>query len=61
MDQTQLYSHLERLERHHHTLDQNITEGFTFYLDDATLSKMKQERLMVKRQIVELKEQLGIK
>ena len=49
---------LAELEKTHKTLDENIKRGYTNYLDDLGLSKMKQEKLIVKRQIEELKVQL---
>ena len=61
MDEMQIYSHLERLERRHRDLDKHIAEGFSLYIDDRSLGKMKQERLMVKQEIVKIKESLDIK
>ena len=49
---------LAELEKTHKTLDESIKRGYTNYLDDLGLSKMKQEKLIVKRQIEELKVQL---
>ena len=49
---------LKELQTRHKTLDENIRRGYTNYLDDAHLGKMKQEKLMLKRQIVELETRL---
>lgn len=50
---------LQELQTRHKKLDENIKRGYTNYLDDACLGKMKQEKLYVKRRIVELQEQLA--
>ena len=44
-------SHLEQLEMKHRELDNKIKEGYTNYLSDASLHKMKQEKLQLKDQI----------
>ena len=54
----QLEDELTELEQHHKLLDENIKRGYTNYMDDASLGKMKQEKLVVKRQIEETKEKL---
>jgi len=48
-------SHLEQLETKHRELDRLIKEGYTNYLADEHLTKMKQQKLLLKRQIEELK------
>ena len=48
-------SHLEQLELRHRELDRLIKEGYTNYVADENLTKMKQEKLQLKRQIEELK------
>ena len=53
-----LESKLAELEQYHKTLDNNIKRGYTNYLDDAHLSKMKQEKLYIKRNIEEIRLQL---
>ena len=47
-------SHLEELQRRHKELDKLIKEGYTNYLSDENLVKMKQEKLAIKRQIEKL-------
>jgi len=49
---------LKELQTRHKTLDENIKRGYTNYLGDQHLGKMKQEKLMLKRQIVDLETKL---
>jgi hypothetical protein len=46
-----LENKLVSLNQRHKQLDENIKRGYTNYMDDAGLSKMKQEKAQVKRQI----------
>ena len=46
---------LDQLIARHRELDRKITEGYTDYLDDASLHKMKQEKLYIKDEIERLK------
>ena len=39
---------LEQLIARHRELDEKITKGYTDYLDDTSLNKMKQEKLHIK-------------
>lgn len=55
---TQLEYDLNRLEKRHAMLDTNIARGYTNYLDDVHLHKMKQEKAIVKRQIEETRHRL---
>jgi len=52
-------SHLEELELRHRELDKRIKQGYTDYLDDASLHKMKQEKLAIKDRITKLKQQVA--
>lgn len=52
-------SHLEELELRHRELDKKIKEGYTDYLDDASLHKMKQEKLHIKDRIERLKQKVA--
>jgi len=52
-------SHLEQLELKHRELDRKIQKGYTDYLDDASLGKMKQEKLYIKDQIEKLKQKVA--
>lgn len=49
---------LKELQDRHKKLDENISRGYTNYLDDQHLGKMKQEKLMIKRRIVDLETRL---
>ena len=53
------FSHLEQLELKHRELDRKIKEGYTDYLDDASLAKMKQEKLFIKDQIEQLRKKVA--
>jgi hypothetical protein len=44
---------LEALRQQHADLDRKIQEGYSHYLDDAHLQKMKHEKLTLKRRIAE--------
>jgi len=52
-------SHLEQRELKHRELDRKIKEGYTDYLDDASLAKMKQEKLFIKDQIEQLRKKVA--
>lgn len=52
-------SHLEQLELKHQELDKKIKEGYTNYLDDSSLHKMKQEKLHIKDQIEQVKKKVA--
>jgi len=60
MDRIALEDELSELEQHHQRLDENIKRGYTNYLDDANLGKMKQEKLQIKRSIESIRRQLGL-
>lgn len=60
MDRNALEDELAELEQHHQRLDENIRRGYTSYMDDASLGKMKQEKLIVKRSIESIRTQLGL-
>ena len=51
---------LADLEQRHKQLDENIKRGYTNYLDDAHMGKMKQEKLQIKRSIESIRVQLGL-
>lgn len=54
-----LENELAELEQIHQRLDENIRRGYTNYLDDASLGKMKQEKLVIKRSIEAIKTKLN--
>jgi hypothetical protein len=60
MDRISLENELEKLEQHHRRLDENIERGYTNYMDDSSLGKMKQEKLVIKRSIENIRTQLGL-
>jgi hypothetical protein len=55
-----LEDELEELEQVHQTLDNQIVRGYTNYMDDLDLSKMKQQKLIVKRSIEKIRNELGL-
>ena len=59
MNKEKLQHHLKHLEERHAELEKKITDGYTHYLDDEHLSKIKHEKLGVKRQITEIQKQLA--
>jgi hypothetical protein len=54
-----LENELAELEDIHRRLDENIKRSYTNYLDDSSLGKMKQEKLIIKRSIEEIKTKLN--
>ena len=59
MNKEKLQHHLKHLEERNAELEKKITDGYTHYLDDEHLSKIKHEKLGVKRQITEIQKQLA--
>ena len=57
-DRTLLEDELQELEAIHATLDNAIDQGYSNYLGDRSLTKMKHERLIIKRSIESIKQQL---
>ena len=60
MDRIALEDELTELEQHHSRLDEKIRQGYTNYLDDSSLGKMKQEKLFIKREIENIRKQLSL-
>jgi hypothetical protein len=50
--------HLAALEIRHKELDKQCKEGYTNFLADADLKKMKMQKAMVKGQIEEIKRKI---
>lgn len=50
-------NNIEQLEHVHAKLDQQVQAGYSNYLDDSQLTKLKQERRYIKNQIEQLKQQ----
>lgn len=59
MNRVTLENELAELEQIHRKLDENIKRGYTNYMDDAGLGKMKQEKLQIKREIENIKTKLN--
>ena len=55
MDKGKLEGHIAHLVQHHANLEQQIKDGRSMYISDSKLAKVKQERLIIKRQIEETK------
>lgn len=58
MDRQKIENHLEHLKERHSELDKKIKEGYTNYLTDKGMQKMKFEKASIKREIAEIEEQL---
>ena len=54
-----LEHHLKHLEERHAELEKKIKDGYSHYLDDEHLGKIKHEKLRVKREIVQVEKQLA--
>jgi hypothetical protein len=59
MDRTKLEHHLNHLQERHTELDKKIKDGYSHYLDDEHLGKIKHEKLGVKREITQIEKQLA--
>ena len=59
MNKDKLQHHLKHLEERHAELEKKIKEGYSHYLDDAHLGKIKHEKLGVKREISQIEKQLA--
>ena len=58
MNKDKLQHHLKHLEERHAELEKKIKEGYSHYLDDAHLGKIKHEKLGIKRDIGKTLKQL---
>jgi hypothetical protein len=52
-DPDTIRSHIMYLSEQHKLLKEAVKQGRSHFLDDAELGKMKQQKLIIKRQIVE--------
>ena len=59
MNKDKLQHHLKHLEERHAELEKKIKDGYTHYLDDEHLGKIKHEKLSVKREITQIQKQLA--
>ena len=55
----ELQSYIEILKERHRDLDKRIKEGYTNYLTDKGMQKMKFEKASIKREIEEIKQKLN--
>ena len=59
MNREKLQHHLKHLEERHAELEKKIKDGYSHYLDDVHLGKIKHEKLGVKRDIEKTLKQLA--
>ena len=59
MNKEKLQHHLKHLEERHAELEKKIKDGYSHYLDDIHLGKIKHEKLGVKREITQIEKQLA--
>lgn len=59
MNRLSLQHHLKHLEECHAELEKKIKDGYTHYLDDEHLGKIKHEKLGIKREITAIEKQLA--
>lgn len=57
-DPDTIRSHIEYLIEQHKRLKEDVKQGHSYFLDDAELGKMKQQKLIIKREIEMYKEKL---
>jgi hypothetical protein len=58
VNKEKLQHHLRHLEERHAGLEKKIKDGYSHYLDDVHLGKIKHEKLSVKREITKTEKQL---
>jgi hypothetical protein len=58
VNKDKLQHHLKHLEERHAELEKKIKDGYSHYLDDAYLGKIKHEKLGLKRDIGKTLKQL---
>lgn len=56
---TEIELEIAELELIHKNLDEQVAKGYSMYLDDENMSKLKQEKLYIKRKIEKLKESIN--
>jgi hypothetical protein len=59
MNKEKLEHHLKHLHERHAELERKVKDGYSHYLDDEYLGKIKHEKLGVKREIVQIEKQLA--
>lgn len=55
MNKEKLEHHIKHLQERHALLDKQIKDGFSHYLTDKSMQKMKFEKASIKREIEECK------
>jgi hypothetical protein len=58
MNKEKLEHHLKHLEERNALLEKKIKDGYSHYLDDAHLGKIKHEKIFVKREITKIEGKL---
>ena len=58
MNKEKLQHHLKHLQDRHTELEKKIKDGYSHYLDDMHLGKIKHEKLSIKRDISKTLKQL---
>ena len=58
MNKEKIGHHITHLEERHAILEKKIKDGYSHYLDDEHLGKIKHEKLVVKREIAECQSKL---
>ena len=59
MNKEKLQYHLKHLQERHTLLEKKINDGYSHYLDDMHLGKIKHEKLGLKRDIENTKKKLA--
>jgi hypothetical protein len=59
MNKEKLFKHIRNLEEEHLILDSQIKENHSHFVNDLDLSKMKYQKLQLKREIETLKQQFN--
>jgi hypothetical protein len=59
MNKEKLFKHIRNLEEEHLILDSQIKENHSNFVNDLDLSKMKYQKLQLKREIETLKQQFN--
>lgn len=60
MNAEKLKNHLQSLKERHRDLDKKIKDGYSHYLTDKGMQKMKFEKAACKREIEEIEERLKL-
>jgi len=56
MNKEKLFNHIRNLEEEHLILDSQIKENYSHFVNDLDLSKMKYQKLILKKEIETLKQ-----